>query len=257
MASPKPMASPAISTPRTGMSRTIRGSTWGRTARASHWMPRPRNAATTPKTMAHRNIAPVGCPNAGNSGSPARTSRTPSASRGRRRRACRRPRPAARGPGRDPSIGPRCPQPPASGTRSAAVSRTARRWRRSCLPPRYRRCGGRGIARGKAHRQCSRPLPMGISGASGPSTTPKLRVPSAASRMPGSSIGGVTPAALNPSAGECPPVPGRRWIARATTRPATARRGSGHQLGGVSNPRSFGMLVKNAVWSSSTSLRKP
>ena len=35
--------------------------------------------------------------------------------------------------------------------------------------------------------------------------------------MPGRSIGGVAPPALNPSAGECPPVPGRRLIARATS----------------------------------------
>ena len=53
------------------------------------------------------------------------------------------------------------------------------------------------------------PLPMAISGASGPSTAPKLRVANAAMMMPGSSIGGTGPDGLNPSAGLCPPVPGR------------------------------------------------
>jgi hypothetical protein len=90
------------------------------------------------------------------------------------------------------------------------------------------------------------PLPMRMSGASGPRTTPKLNVPSAASRMLGRSTGGVTPAAWNPSAGECPPLPGRRLIARATTTPPTTSRGRGHQAGGESKPRSFGRLVKNA-----------
>jgi hypothetical protein len=54
-----------------------------------------------------------------------------------------------------------------------------------------------------------RPLPMAISGASGPITAPRLRLAKAAMMIPGSSIGGTAPDALNPSAGLCPPVPGR------------------------------------------------
>jgi hypothetical protein len=55
-----------------------------------------------------------------------------------------------------------------------------------------------------------RPAPSAISGASGPSTTPRHRVANAASTIPGSSIGDGGPSpALNPSAGEWPPLPGR------------------------------------------------
>ncbi len=43
--------------------------------------------------------------------------------------------------------------------------------------------------------------------------------------------GGVTPPALNPSAGECPPRPGSQRIAGAARRPPTASTGSGHQAG--------------------------
>ena len=53
------------------------------------------------------------------------------------------------------------------------------------------------------------PLPIAISGASGPSTTPRLSVANDATAIPGSSIGSTGPPALNPSAGLCPPVPGR------------------------------------------------
>ena len=51
--------------------------------------------------------------------------------------------------------------------------------------------------------------PSAISGASGPSETPRPSVASAASAIPGISIGGIGPDALKPSAGEWPPVPGR------------------------------------------------
>ena len=53
------------------------------------------------------------------------------------------------------------------------------------------------------------PLPIAISGASGPRTTPRLSVANAAMTMPGRSIGRTAPAVLNPSAGLCPAVPGR------------------------------------------------
>ena len=53
------------------------------------------------------------------------------------------------------------------------------------------------------------PLPIAISGASGPSTAPRLSVANEAMMMPGRSIGLTAPAALNPSAGSWPAVPGR------------------------------------------------
>ena len=46
------------------------------------------------------------------------------------------------------------------------------------------------------------PPPMAISGASGPSTTPRQRVTKAATMMPGSSAVVGAPADLKPSAGE-------------------------------------------------------
>ena len=52
VASPKPIARPAISSPSTGISSTMRGSTRERTAIASSVMPRPRNGATSPKAIA-------------------------------------------------------------------------------------------------------------------------------------------------------------------------------------------------------------
>ena len=54
------------------------------------------------------------------------------------------------------------------------------------------------------------PLPIAISGASGPSTTPRLSVTNDASddaRQLDREHG--APPALKPSAGLCPPVPGR------------------------------------------------
>ncbi len=47
-----------------------------------------------------------------------------------------------------------------------------------------------------------RPLPIAMSGASGPRTTPRLRVTNAATTIPGSSIGGTGPEFSKPSAGE-------------------------------------------------------
>ena len=54
------------------------------------------------------------------------------------------------------------------------------------------------------------PPPIAISGASGPSTAPRLRVANAASTIVGSSrSAGRGPPVLKPNAGECPPLPGR------------------------------------------------
>ena len=52
------------------------------------------------------------------------------------------------------------------------------------------------------------PLPIAISGASGPSTAPNTSVASAANTTPGSSTGGSGAPVWKPSAGEWPPVPG-------------------------------------------------
>ena len=89
------------------------------------------------------------------------------------------------------------------------------------------------------------PPPMAIKGASGPSTTPRHKVANAASTMPGSSIGEGGPSpALNPSAGEWPPLPGRYRMVRATSTPASTSGGIGHHSGSPWKPRPLGSSVK-------------
>ena len=63
------------------------------------------------------------------------------------------------------------------------------------------------------------PPPSAISGASGPSTTPRPIVASAASITPGSSIGCVDAGRSGPPAGTWPPLPGSRTIANAVDEP--------------------------------------
>ena len=101
------------------------------------------------------------------------------------------------------------------------------------------------------------PPPRAISGASGPRTTPRLRVAKAASTMPGSSMGlAGPPPALNPSAGEWPPVPGRYRRVRATSTPATASGSRGHHSGSPWKPRPLGRSVKTQPCVLLTSARK-
>jgi hypothetical protein len=105
--------------------------------------------------------------------------------------------------------------------------------------------------------QPASPAPRAISGASGPSTAPRLRVTSAAMAMPGTSVGDGTPPALNPSAGEWPPLPGRYRMVRATRTPARVSSGSGHHHGAPPRPRASGRSLKSHSWRPVTSARKP
>ena len=91
--------------------------------------------------------------------------------------------------------------------------------------------------------QAHRPPPSAISGASGPSTAPVPSVISAASAMPGSSLAGASPPTFRPSAGLCPPVPGRYLITAATARPPSSSSGNGHQAGTSWNPSWPGSMV--------------
>ncbi len=77
----------------------------------------------------------------------------------------------------------------------------------------------------------ARPPPRAISGASGPTTDPRAIETNAAIRTPGSSIGVGAGCDLNPSAGECPPRPGRYLIVSDTRTPAIKSTGSGHHAG--------------------------
>ena len=101
-----------------------------------------------------------------------------------------------------------------------------------------------------------RPLPIAISGASGPTTAPRLSVAKAAATMPKSSTGGTGPPALKPSEGSWPPVPGRNRMASATSSPHSVSQGSGHQSGAPWNPRLFGRSVKISFWTLATASRK-
>ena len=73
------------------------------------------------------------------------------------------------------------------------------------------------------------PLPIAISGASGPSTAPRPSVAKAARMMPGSSrpVAGPPPV-WKPNAGECPLPPGRYRMVKPTNSPHSTNQGSGH-----------------------------
>ena len=170
------------------------------------------------------------------------------------------PTPAASSPGTSttPSIGP--PSPAASSSRNAPRSGDPNSVLTAAKLPAVAitavACAGASRA---ARRTASAPspLPIAISGASGPSTAPNESVASAARKTPGSSIGGSGPPTWNPSAGEWPPVPGRWRIASATSSPESASSGSGHQTGAESNPSASGRSSKSSVCSSATSSRNP
>ena len=170
------------------------------------------------------------------------------------------PMPAASRPGTStrPSIGP--PRPDASSSRNAPISgEPSSELIAAKLPVAAITAAAVGGASRDASRTASTPspLPIRISGASGPRTAPRASVARAAKKMPGSSTGGTGPDALKPSAGECPPMPGRCRIASATSRPDSASSGSGHHTGAESNPSVFGRSLKRASCSQSASARNP
>ena len=75
--------------------------------------------------------------------------------------------------------------------------------------------------------------------------------------MPGSSIAvGGLPPALNPSAGEWPPVPGRYRSVKLTSTPASSSGKMGHHRGSPWKPSPLGKLVKIQPCSLLTSARK-
>ncbi len=107
-----------------------------------------------------------------------------------------------------------------------------------------------GGASGRIARTMRNPMPppSAIRGASGPTTSPSPIEAMAAKITPGRSTGWVGEA-LRPSAGTCPPLPGRRAIAKAVTTPANASTGRYHHSGVPwSKPRSWGMSVNTQRW---------
>ena len=95
-----------------------------------------------------------------------------------------------------------------------------------------------------------------MSGASGPSTSPRPIVATAASTTPGSMFGSVVPI-WRPFAGMWPPPPGRRTMAKATGNPARKSTGSGHHHGTLLNPRSPGRSLNTPIWIWLISSRNP
>ena len=236
----------------------MRRSTCGRTARASSEMARPTTVAAAPNASAQRNIAPVGCSKAGSPGSASENVPKPVSESSPMKMSV--PIPAASRPGSSttPSIAP--PRPDASRSRKAPSSGDPSS---DAIAAKLPAAAITAAAAGGASRAASRtartpsPLPIKMSGASGPSTTPKPSVPRAASAMPGSWAGGTAPAGWKPSAGECPPVPGSARIARPTSSPDSMSTGSGHHAGGEEKPRASGTSWNTRSDTTATSLRNP
>ena len=167
-------------------------------------------AAPTPMTNAHRNSPTVGDPTWGmedtvreNAPNPVKLLSPTKISE---------PTPAARRPGtRTISIvGP--PSPAISMRRKAPTSGEPRRVAMAAkLPaaPITTAAMGGASRLTRCMARTPSPLPMAISGASGPSTTPRLSVANAAATTPKISMGCTGPPDLKPSEGSWPPVPGR------------------------------------------------
>ena len=224
---------------------------------ANRRMPVDTTAAATPMTSAQPNSATSGRSNGGSPGIDSDAVPSPvSESRPMKTRA---PIPAASSPGSRTSESIAPPSPAASISRNAPSSgEPSRVLMAAKLPAAAIIATACPVASRRAARtaRAPRPAPIAISGASGPSTAPKQRVASAARVTPGSSraVGAAAPA-WKPSAGECPPRPGRYRIVRATRTPHTTSMGSGHQSGWWSNPSALGRSVKSQSWACCTSCR--
>ena len=164
----------------------------------------------TPITIAHRNSDTRGLPAGGMSG--IASEKVPKPVQLSSPMKINEPIPAASSPGASttPSIAP--PIPATSIIRNAAGRGEPRSVLIAAKLPAapittLAISGASRLTRWTA--RTPRPLPIAIRGASGPRTTPRLRVANEAMTIPGSSIGGTGPDALNPSAGLCPAVPGR------------------------------------------------
>ena len=240
------IASPATARPTTGVASSIRRSTWGRRNSPSHRIPEPSGAAMIPMASAHRNSAPVGDPTWGRPG--IASENVPSPVRWSRPRKISEPTPAASSPGTSTSSSMAPPSPEASISRNAPSrgepSSVLTAAKLPAAATTVAVLGGASFLTRRTARTPS-PPPRAIRGASGPSTTPRLKVAKAASTMPGSSTGAGGPApTLNPSAGEWPPLPGRYRMVAATSSPASTSGRIGHHSGSPWKPRPLGRSVK-------------
>jgi hypothetical protein len=104
----------------------------------------------------------------------------------------------------------------------------------------------------------ARPPPMAIRGASGPRTAPKPSVVNAARTMPGSSLSaGAPPPALNPNAGEWPPLPGKYRMVNPVNSPHSTNQGTGHHAGSPPVKIACGRSSNKNSCIAVTSARKP
>ena len=205
------IARPATARPTTGVASSIRRSTWGRRNSPSHRIPDPIGTAIIPIASAHRNSAPVGDPTWGRPG--IASENVPSPVQASRPMNTSEPTPAASSPGTSTSSSMAPPSPEASISRNAPSSgEPSSVLMAAKLPAAATTVAVLGGASRLTRRTARTPSPppRAIRGASGPSTTPRLKVANAASTMPGSSTGAGGPSpALNPSAGEWPPCAGQ------------------------------------------------
>ena len=219
----------------------------------------PSTEATKPKTMAHRNRATVRWWKGGSPGMA--SEKVPNPVNEFRPTKMSVPTPAASSPGTRTSSSRGPPMPAASMSRKAPrMGEPNKVLMAAKLPAEDITTAAAGGASRLARftDRSPRPPPMAMSGASGPRTTPRLKVANAAMATPGSSTTvGAPPPVLKPSAGMWPAVPGRYWMVAATRIPDRASRGSGHQTGVPANPSSLGNEVKIQPCSRLTSLRKP
>ena len=163
----------------------------------------PSPAAAIPIPSAQRNSAPSGGPTGGMLGTASENVPKPVQASSPTKMS--EPTPAASRPGTSTTPSKAPPSPDTSIIRNAPTMGDPSSVLMAAKLPAapitmLARAGASRLIRCTA--STPRPLPMAISGASGPSTAPRLSVAKAAMTMPGSSIGGTGPDDLNPSAGE-------------------------------------------------------
>ena len=146
---------------------------------------------------------------------------------------------------------------PTSISRMPATSGPPNRAETAANEPAVARTDGRlrAAPRDDVHDEHATTEPRAISGASGPSTAPKARVPIAASATLGPYCHGVG-VALRPFTGTWPPSPGRNRRASHTMAAPTIGRATARYQGGVSRPRASGRSVQSQSSASFTRARK-
>ena len=206
-------------------------------------MPVPSRDATRPKTMAQQNRAPVRWWKGGSPGMANENVPNPVSEFSPTKMSV--PTPAANNPGTRTSSRSGPPIPAASISKKAPrIGEPKRVLMAAKLPAEAMTMAAAGGASRLASctESSPNPPPMAISGASGPSTTPRLSVASAGDHHARKLVRavGAPPPVLNPSAGMCPAVPGRYLMVAPTRTPARASNGSGHQTGVPAKPSAFG-----------------